>query len=244
LSNSILVFGASGTIGAPLVKDLLNRGENVQTASRSGKTIEGAKAVRFEFETTTDLEALLRDVGRIFLLLPTGHSDAVGTLSPVIDAAAARKVKIVYLSALGAGEHEDHDHAKVERLLKSSSTTYVSLRPNWFSDNFHTFWKSDILQGNIRLPAAQGRSSFIDARDVAACAAAALTTDKFDGGAFDLTGPEALSYAEAAEILSAVTGKTITYTPLSEEEYIRVRTSVRSSSRIRAGHRRSLCSCS
>src|SRR5512137_71815 len=133
-----MVFGASGTIGVRLVKELINRGEKVLTASRSGKTIAGAKAVTFEFGAATNFEMLLQGVDRIFLLLPTGYPDAVGTLSPMIEAAAARKVKIVYLSAFSADAHEDHDHHKVERILKSSGTPYVSLRPNWFSDNFHT----------------------------------------------------------------------------------------------------------
>ena len=94
----------------------------------------------------------------------------------------------------------------------------------WFSDNFHTFWKSDVMQGNLRLPAAHGRTSFIDARDIAACAVAALTADKFDGKAFELTGPESLDYQQAAEILSAATERHIAYTPLAEDQYIKVRT--------------------
>jgi uncharacterized protein YbjT (DUF2867 family) len=225
LSDSVLVFGASGTVGKPLVRNLLDRDQKVLTASRSGKTVEGATAVTFEFGTSTDFDSLLNGVNSVFLLLPSGHPNAVVTLSPLIESAARRSLKIVYLSAFGAGEHEDHDHHKVEQILKSSGTAYVSLRPNWFSDNFHTFWKSDVLQGNLRLPAAQGKTGFIDARDIAACAVVAFTTDKFDGRAIELTGPEALDYAQAADILSAAMGKAVTYTRLSEEEYIRVRTS-------------------
>ena len=93
MSNAILVFGASGTIGVPLVKALHLRGENVLAASRSGKTIEGAKAVKFEFGTTPDFASLLQGVDRIFLLLATGYPDAVRALAPIIDAAAARNVK-------------------------------------------------------------------------------------------------------------------------------------------------------
>jgi len=48
VSNAILVFGASGTIGLPLVKALVQHGENVLAASRSGKAIEGAKGVKFD----------------------------------------------------------------------------------------------------------------------------------------------------------------------------------------------------
>ncbi len=225
MSNAILVFGASGTIGVPLVHDLLARGESVQTASRSGRTVEGAKGVKFDFGSAADFKTLLEDVNRIFLLLPTGQPDAVGTLSPVIEAAAARKVKIVYLSALGADAHPDQDHFKVETILKSSGTTHVSLRPNWFADNFHTFWKSDVLRGNLRLPAAQGKLGFIDARDIAACAAAALTSGKFDGGAFTITGPESLTYTQAAKILSTALKRTIKYTALTVDEYVKVRTS-------------------
>jgi uncharacterized protein YbjT (DUF2867 family) len=96
----------------------------------------------------------------------------------------------------------------------------VILRPNWFADNFHTFWLPGIHHGVIALPAGQGATSFIDARDIAASAAGALTTSRFDGQALNLTGPEALTYAQAAAILSEVAGRSIAYTPIDDEAFI------------------------
>ena len=70
------------------------------------------------------------------------------------------------------------------------------------------------------MPAAEGKSSFIDVRDIADAAAAALTAKTFDGKAFNLTGPEALSYAEAADILSSVLGREIAYQPVTTEAFV------------------------
>lgn len=74
------------------------------------------------------------------------------------------------------------------------------------------------------MPAAEGKSSFIDVRDIAESAAAALTTNRFDGQAFNLTGPEAVSYAQAAQILSGVIGKPVAYTPIDDQAFIGILT--------------------
>jgi uncharacterized protein YbjT (DUF2867 family) len=108
--------------------------------------------------------------------------------------------------------------------LAKSGAPYVILRPNWFADNFHTFWKAAIDHGQIALPAGHGKSSFIDARDVAECAATVLTTDRFDGKAFNLTGPKALGYVDAAKILGAVIGKLITYSAVDDQTFIGILT--------------------
>jgi len=74
------------------------------------------------------------------------------------------------------------------------------------------------------VPAAEGKTSFIDTRDIAECAAAALTSDAFNGRAYNLTGPEALSYDEAAAILSRVTGKPIAYAPVDDDTFVGILT--------------------
>jgi uncharacterized protein YbjT (DUF2867 family) len=84
--------------------------------------------------------------------------------------------------------------------------------------NFNTFWIQGILsQQKIFLPVGQAKGSFIDARDIAAVAAALLVKDDFKNQAFNLTGDEALDHDEVAQILSAVTGKTIGYEEISPE---------------------------
>lgn len=224
MSGQILVFAANGNVGQPLVQALLAKGEQVKAASRAGKAVGGAQGVALDMDDPSTFATAFAGVDRLFLLAPTGSLDITGRLLPVIEAAAARKVKVVLMTALGVDADDAIPYRQMELALERSGTPFVILRPNWFADNFHTFWKAGIDHGVIAVPAADGKTSFIDARDIAESAAAALTTDRFDGKAFNLTGPEALTYGEAAAILARVTGKPIAYTAVSDDAFVGILT--------------------
>jgi uncharacterized protein YbjT (DUF2867 family) len=217
--SKILVIGATGNVGRPLVKELVAKGESVKAASRSGKPVEGAEGVAFDI-AKPDFNTLFAGVDRMFLMLPSGYSDSKGLLTPIVKAAAERKVKIVLQTAFGVNADDSIPYRQVELEVEKSGVPYVILRSNWFADNFQTFWKYGVTHGQISVPAAEGKSSYIDTRDIAASAAAALTSSRFDNKAFDLTGPAALSYAEAAETLTAVLGKKITYQHMEPDAFI------------------------
>ncbi|ANL41061.1 MULTISPECIES: SDR family oxidoreductase [Rhizobium] len=220
MSSKILVIGATGTVGRHVVDGLLAKGEAVKAASRAGKPVASAEGVVFDYAKPETFGPAFDGVDRAYVLLASGYADSKGMLLPVIEAAAARKVKVVLQSAFGVDADDAIPYRQVEIALEKSGTPYVILRPNWFSDNFHTFWKPGIDHGQIALPAAEGKSSFIDARDVAASGVAALTSSSFDGKAFNLTGPEALSYTQAAAILSEAIGKPVSYNAVSDEALI------------------------
>ncbi|MHA6766369.1 SDR family oxidoreductase [Sphingobium ummariense] len=220
MSGKILVLGSTGTVGRPLVKALREKGETVKAASRSGGPVDGAEGVIFEFGKLETFDAAFDGVDRAFVLLPGGYTDPKGLLLPVIEAAAARGIKLVLQSAMGVDADDSIPYRQVELALEGAGTPYVILRPNWFADNFHRIWKAAIDHGEIAVPAADGRTSFIDARDIAESAAAALTTSLFDGQIFTLTGPEALSYAQAAALLSDVIGRPIAYRAVDDETFI------------------------
>ncbi|KEC73547.1 UNVERIFIED_ORG: uncharacterized protein YbjT (DUF2867 family) [Rhizobium esperanzae] len=220
MSSKILVIGANGTVGRHVVDGLLAKGEAVKAASRAGKPVANAEGVVFDYAKPETFGPAFDGVDRAYVLLASGYADSKGMLLPVIEAAAARKVKVVLQSAFGVDADDAIPYRQVEIALEKSCTPYVILRPNWFSDNFHTFWKPGIDHGQIALPAAEGKSSFIDARDVAASGVAALTSSSFDGKAFNLTGPEALSYTQAAAILSEAIGKPVSYNAVSDEAFI------------------------
>ena len=224
MSNKILVLGATGTVGRHVVDGLLAKGETVRAASRSGKPVAGAEGVVFEYGRPETYGPAFEGVDRAHVLLASGYVDAKGLLLPIIEAAAERKVKVVFQSVIGVDADDSIPYRQVEIALEKSGTPYVILRPNWFADNFHNFWKAGIDHGQIALPAADGKSSFIDARDIAASSVAALTSSAFDGKAFNLTGPQALSYEEAAAILSEATGKPIAYDAISDEAFIAILT--------------------
>ena len=221
MAGKILVIGATGNVGRPLVKALLARGEAVKAASRTGKPVEGTEGVAFDVADPMTFPNAFEDVDRAFVMLPSGYTEAKALLLPVIEAAATRGVKVVLQSVLGVDADDSIPYRQAEIALEKSGVRWVVLRPNWFTDNFVNYWKPGIdAAGVIAVPAADGKSSFIDARDIADSAAAALTTDRFDGKAFNLTGPEALGYAEAAALISEAIGKPVVYQAVDDDTFV------------------------
>jgi uncharacterized protein YbjT (DUF2867 family) len=224
MTGKILVIGSNGTIGTPLVKALLAKGESVKAASRTGNAADGAEGVRFDYTDASTYADAFDGVDRLFLILAGGRLDAIDALTPVVEEATRRNVKIVFLSVFGVDADDSIPYRQIELKIIASGVPYVILRPNWFADNFHTYWKAGIEHGQIAVPAGEGKSSFIDVRDIADSAAAALTSNAFDGKAFNLTGPRAIGYGEAAAIISQAIGKPVGYSAVSDEVFIDILT--------------------
>lgn len=220
MAGRILVVGATGNVGSLVASGLVARGETVRAASRNATPVPGAEAVAFDLAAPATWEAAFDGVDRAFVMLPGGELRIVELLAPLVDFAAARKVKVVFQSVFGVDADDQIPYRQIELRLEKSGTPFVVLRPNWFADNFHTYWAPGIAHGVIAVPAGSGKSSFIDTRDIAAAAIAALTTDRFDGRAFNLTGPAALGYADAAAVLSEVAGRTIVYDPIDDAAFV------------------------
>jgi uncharacterized protein YbjT (DUF2867 family) len=215
--SRILIVGASGTVGSELSRLLAAQGETVVKAT--SRQPSAPDQVRLDLVTGAGLDTALAGVQRAFLLAPPGHTNQDALLAPLIDAARAQGLqKVVLMSAMGANADDNAPLRKAERRLEASGLAWNVIRPNWFMQNFHTFWLHGIqTAGQIFLPTGTAKGSFIDARDIAAVAARLLTRADFDNQAFDLTGPRALDHAEAAAILTHATGKPIGYTEITPE---------------------------
>ena len=219
MAKTILVTAATGTVGRHLVPRLLAQGHGVRAASRSASSGQD-NSVALDFSDPATFHAALDGVDAAYLVVPTGTADPL-SLGAFIDAAAAAGVKLVLQTAMGVDASEDIPFRKLERLVENSGAPYVILRPNWFFDNFHTFWFKGITEHDlVAVPAGDAKTSFIDARDIADAAIAALTTADFDGQALTLTGSESLSYAEAAGVLSKVLGRTIRYDAVDTDGFV------------------------
>lgn len=215
--STFLVVGASGTVGSELSRVLLAQGHAVRKATHRAPS--QADQVQLDVVARRGLAEAMAGADGAFLLAPPGHVNQDELLVPLVDAARASGVgKVVLMSAMGANADERAPLRKAERHLESSGLAYNIIRPNWFMQNFNTFWLHGIrAQSKIFLPVGQARGSFIDARDIAAVAARLLSGDEFANRDFDLTGPEALDHDQVAAILSRETGRAITFQDITPE---------------------------
>ena len=111
-------------------------------------------------------------------------------------------------------------HAKVERKLKDSGFDWTILRPSFFSQNFKNYEYENITErGTTYMPAGDGKVAFVDVRDVGEVAAATLTNDRHIYQEYVLTGPETLSYYDAAQQLTEILGKPVRYPAPSPEAF-------------------------
>lgn len=209
--SQILIIGASGTVGTELDKVLKSKGQKT-VLSTSKKEVKPGQ-VHLNLLNHEGLEKAFDNIDRLFLLAPPGHTNQDQLLIPVIEMAKKKKVKkVVLMTAMGANAVETAPFRLVEIALEKSGLNYNIIRPNWFMQNFNSFWIHGInTDGKIYLPVAKAKGSFIDARDIAAVAAELLVSDKFNNKDFDLTGTDVINHDEVAEVLSKTTGRKITY---------------------------------
>lgn len=224
----ILVTGASGNVGGEIVRLLSERGFAVRAADRRVAQTEserapGVEAVAFDFSRPETFAPALAGVERIFLMRPPAIANVRRFIFPAIDAAKQAGVKqIVFLSLIGVEQNRIVPHYKIEQHILASGLDYTFLRASFFMQNLNTTHRREIRErSEIFVPAGQGKTSFIDVRDIAAVAALALTQAGHAGQAYDLTGGEALDYDQVARLFSQALGRTITYRRPSLLQFLR-----------------------
>ena len=233
--ETILVTGASGTVGSEVINQLSSASAdaNIRAAAHSIESIkkvtksESVEPIQIDYNKPDTLKDALKDVDRVFLLTPF-QSDMVELSSNFLkEIENAENIKhIVKLSVMGADSEPgiigSRLHRQVEKIIEDSEIAFTFLRPNFFMQNFVTFFSQSIKeQGAFYLPAGDGKVSFVDVRDIAAVAVQALTKNndgRHDGKAYTITGPEAISYGDVAKILSEQVHKNISYVDISEDD--------------------------
>ena len=109
---------------------------------------------------------------------------------------------------------------QAEEAVRDTGADLTILRSTWFMQNFSEDYMLDhVLSGDIRLPAGEVPTPFVDIDDVADIAVEALTDDRHIGELYELTGPRSLTFAEAAAEIGEAAGREIRYTPVTLEQH-------------------------
>jgi uncharacterized protein YbjT (DUF2867 family) len=228
--RTILLTDPTGTVSNAVIKRLASSGQNiirgaVDTKVKVDKLKHVHEIVNIDYTIPETIADALSNVERLFLRIPPSV-EMVDISSSFVEGAKKNGVKfIVKLSTMGAdlepGYRSGRLHRQVEKIIEESEIPFAFLRPNSFMQSFITRSSQTIKkQSAIYLAAGDGKISLVDARDVAAVAAEVLTNNgsQYMNKIYDITGPEALSHSQIAEILSKETGGRVSYTAISEED--------------------------
>ena len=228
----ILVTGATGSIGRHLVRRLRQRDIPLRALVRDpsrGRELDCAVAVG-DFDDADSIKAALRGVDQVFLCSPgaqpvQGAQPMIAQQISVIDASIRAGVRhIVKISVRGArpsGLLAEGAHAEIEARLEASGLDWSILQPSGFMQNFLTGAGAFTSGGDLLGAYGQARVSYIDCADIAACAAVLLSEDLglHRGQRYVLTGPQGLTHAEIAAMLSQVLGRIVSYVDQSPADF-------------------------
>ncbi|MEV6520629.1 SDR family oxidoreductase [Longispora sp. NPDC051575] len=214
----LAVTGSTGQLGGRVARLLAAAGLPLRLLVRDPARAPDL-SVELAVASYGDGEAVRRaldGVETVFMVSAAEAPDRRDQHFTFVDAAAAAGVRrVVYVSFHGASPDATftlaRDHWATERHIRASGLASTFLRDNLYLDFLPRMVGED---GVIRGPAGDGRVAAVAQDDIAACAAAVLTDPAaHDGETYDLTGPEALTLAEVAAVLTARTGRTVTYHP-------------------------------
>ncbi|MDX6340065.1 MAG: hypothetical protein QOH87_203 [Trebonia sp.] len=216
---TIVVTGATGNVGRPLVAELAAAGARVRAVTRAPRTAGFSSGV----EVVGSAAEALPGASAVFL-----NSRALGEQLPTVveQCRGAGVTKLVALSAINADDDFSRQPSRfrgdrnreVEQLAVESGLAWVSLRPTVFATNFAGMWSAQLGGGDVVAgPYAAASSAPIVEGDISAVAARALLTDELVGQRIPLTGPQAFTNSELVEVIGAVLGRRLQYLEVPNE---------------------------
>lgn len=216
----ILLTGVTGKTGGATAQALLGKGLPLRAIVRNADKAAALKAAGVELvvgdvSDPAVLARALAGVEKALMIMPNGERQ-LELEKQFIDAAKKAGVKhLVKMSSMEAVAHAKAPIPKIHyaagQYLAASGLAWTLLKPNFFMQNFLGSAGTIKEQGKFFLPMGEGRTVMADVRDIGAVAAVVLTGTGHDGQAYEITGPEVLSFADAAERFTRVLGRKVEY---------------------------------
>jgi len=205
-----LIIGGTGTTGSRLAALLPGARVGTRKPQRDDH-------VRFDWDVPATFENALEGISSVYLIPPIGVVDPVSVVESLLT--RARLVRRVVLLSSSAVPESATGMGALPALVRTLPEWAV-LRPSWFMQNFtgDHLVAAGVRDGEIVTATGDGRVGFVDAADIAAVAARALTDPLPHNTEHLITGPEALSYADAATIITEVTGKPVRHRSVGTAE--------------------------
>jgi NAD(P)H dehydrogenase (quinone) len=225
--EKILVTGATGQLGALIVKHLLGAlpASSVVAGGRNAaRAPAGVEFRHLDYNDPASAEAAMRDITRVVLVSGSEVGKRVPQHQTVIDAAARAGVKLLgYTSILKADTNPfllATEHRGTEQVLGASKVPYILLRHGWYTENYTGTAALAIQFGVIQSASRDGRLSTASRDDYAAAdAALILRDDHHHAEAYELAGSSSFTKQEYADLLSRKSGKKVVVQNLDESDY-------------------------
>lgn len=210
-------------MGRAVIKHLSLAGNQIQPVAairdlnRSKKTFSAYPNLAFrgfDFAEPGTFQPALEQMDFLFLLRPPQLADVDRYFLPLLQSAQTLRVrKIIFLSVQGADKSRLIPHYKIEQYIRNMGFDYLFVRPGYFMQNLTTTLLEEIkTEKRITLPAGKAKFNWIDVDNIGeVIAKLTFQFSKYQHQAIDITGHENLSFGEAAQILSEVTGKSIRF---------------------------------
>lgn len=236
MNDKILITGATGHFGKGTIEFLLKKGvvaSQISALVRDEKKAAGLKEkginiIIGNYEDYASLVSAFQGMNKLLFVSGSDVASRIPQHDNVVKAAKEAGVKhVVYTSALSNKSIEKsaiafvaEAHIKTEVWLAESGLTYTVLKNNLYLDVIPQFIGEKIVEtGTIYLPGGNGKAAYTLRADMAEAAANVLTTDGHDGKSYNITNLEAYTYQHVADVISEITGKTISYVSPTPEEF-------------------------
>ncbi|WP_193103281.1 SDR family oxidoreductase [Brachybacterium sp. FME24] len=223
MTDTLLITGATGTVGSALVPALRASEATVRAMSRERRDTSDASSVLADLRDPASLEAALTGASGVFLNSPS-TPEAADLQRRFADIAQAAGVQRLVLLSQYAAEVDSpvrflRWHAEVEQHVRELDLEVTVLRPNLYLQSLLAFAASAVRTGVLAAPIGDAAVSAIDTRDIAEVAAAVLTERGHAGATYTLTGSRAVTHAEIAAALSKASGRDITFAPVTPRQF-------------------------
>ena len=215
---TVLVIGGTGTTGSQVAALLRKQAATVRIGTRTPVTGD-PEHVRFDWGEPATHGPVVAGVERVYLLAPPGVAEPGPLVEEFLAEAVRAGVRRVVLLSSSAVPDAGSGLGALPPLVRATMPEWAVLRPSWFMQNFVGQHATGIRErGEIITATGEGRVAFVDAADIAAVAARALLDPVPHNTDHLITGPEALSYAGAAAIITDTTGRIVRHRAVSTAE--------------------------